>query len=119
MAIPKIWTRLRNEIRTKFNSDEEITGQSTATLPFLDAVIHESPFLSVVGLNVSLTHSSGCLGKSASGNTTRRNDDSRPLHRRQRTSLPLFLTNSDNCKRANLGNATQPKILVPSKLLSP
>jgi len=41
LATPHAWTRLRHEIRSKFTSAEQITGQSTATLPFLDAVIHE------------------------------------------------------------------------------
>jgi len=35
------WDRLCNEIRRKFNSADEITYAAVATLPFLDAVIHE------------------------------------------------------------------------------
>jgi cytochrome P450 len=38
----KVWDRLSREIRSKFNNIEDITGQSTATLTYLDAVIHES-----------------------------------------------------------------------------
>ena len=37
----EVWRRLSEDIRTKFTSADEITGQSTATLPFLDAVIRE------------------------------------------------------------------------------
>jgi len=37
----KVWDRLSREIRTQFNSIEDITGQSTETLPFLNAVIFE------------------------------------------------------------------------------
>jgi cytochrome P450 len=42
IAIPRIWERLSREIRDKFDKIEDITGQATAQLPFLDAVIHES-----------------------------------------------------------------------------
>ena len=41
IAIPEVWTRLSEEIRSKFLALEEITGQSCATLPYLDAVINE------------------------------------------------------------------------------
>lgn len=41
VAVPGVWTRLSNEIRSKFHTLEEISGQSAATLPYLDAVIHE------------------------------------------------------------------------------
>jgi len=38
------WDRLCNEIRPKFNSADEITHAAVATLPFLDAVIHEGNY---------------------------------------------------------------------------
>ena len=41
VAIPDVWNRLSDEIRSKFNAIDEITGQTTAVLPYLDAVIHE------------------------------------------------------------------------------
>jgi len=37
----RIWERLSQEIRSRFHNPLEITGQSAATLTFLDAVIHE------------------------------------------------------------------------------
>lgn len=37
-----VWDRLSLEIRSKFDKIEDISGQTTATLPYLDAVIHES-----------------------------------------------------------------------------
>ena len=44
VAIPEVWIRLSNEIRSKFISADEITGQSVTSLPYLDAVIHECTF---------------------------------------------------------------------------
>jgi hypothetical protein len=41
VAILEVWERLSEEIRSKFSAIEEITGQATATLPYLDAVIYE------------------------------------------------------------------------------
>lgn len=41
VAIPEVWKRLSDEIRSRFNTMDEITGQATAKLPYLDAVIHE------------------------------------------------------------------------------
>src|SRR5271169_2675576 len=41
LANLQVWQRLRDEIRAKFNTADEITGQSTASLEYLDAVIHE------------------------------------------------------------------------------
>ena len=41
ISIPRVWDRVCQEIRSKFETSEEITGQSTATLRYLDAVIHE------------------------------------------------------------------------------
>jgi len=41
LSNPKVWNRLRDEIRSSFQSIEEMTGQSLAHLPYLDAVIHE------------------------------------------------------------------------------
>ena len=42
VAIPRVWERLSQEIRHKFDKIEDITGQKTAQLPYLNAVIHES-----------------------------------------------------------------------------
>jgi cytochrome P450 len=42
VAIPKVWDRLSREIRSRFDKIEDINGQSTGQLQFLDAVIHES-----------------------------------------------------------------------------
>jgi hypothetical protein len=44
VAERKVYDRLCLEIRSRFNSPEEITGQSAATLVFLDAAIHEGHF---------------------------------------------------------------------------
>jgi cytochrome P450 len=41
LANPRVWQKLRDEIRSKFNTAEEITGQSTSSLEYLEAVIHE------------------------------------------------------------------------------
>ena len=41
LANPRVWQKLRDEIRAKFNTVEEITGQSTSSLEYLEAVIHE------------------------------------------------------------------------------
>ena len=41
LANPRVWQKLRDEIRAKFNTAEEITGQSTSSLEYLEAVIHE------------------------------------------------------------------------------
>ena len=52
LANRQVWQRLRDEIRTKFSTADEITGRSTATLDYLDAVIHEgiiAQFFSKVG----------------------------------------------------------------------
>ena len=38
---PRVWKRLCEEIRSKFAEEEDISGQSTASIPYLDAVIHE------------------------------------------------------------------------------
>ncbi|KIM92948.1 hypothetical protein OIDMADRAFT_184951 [Oidiodendron maius Zn] len=39
---PSKWQQLANEIRGRFNSDEQITVQSTLELPYLEAVINET-----------------------------------------------------------------------------
>ena len=41
LSSPKVWERLRHEVRSNFPTAEEMTGQSLAQLPYLDAVIHE------------------------------------------------------------------------------
>jgi cytochrome P450 len=41
LSIPKVQDRLSMEIRSKFDKSEDITGQSTAMLPYLGAVIQE------------------------------------------------------------------------------
>jgi len=41
LANPQIWERLKREIREKFKSAEDITGQSTEQLSFLSAVLQE------------------------------------------------------------------------------
>ena len=41
LANRSTWTRLRDEIRSSFENVGDITGQSTAHLSYLDAVIHE------------------------------------------------------------------------------
>ena len=41
LANPLAWERLRDDIRGKFSNANKITGQSTASLEYLDAVIHE------------------------------------------------------------------------------
>jgi hypothetical protein len=41
VSIPRVWDKLALEIRSSFKTKDEITGQSTASLVFLDAVIHE------------------------------------------------------------------------------
>ena len=41
LATPGAWARLRDEIRSKFQSVEQITGQALATIPFLNALIYE------------------------------------------------------------------------------
>jgi hypothetical protein len=48
------WNRLANEIRCKFHHPDEITNQSLLTLPFLDAVIHESTYVLSVPSNLAL-----------------------------------------------------------------
>jgi hypothetical protein len=42
ISIPKVWNRLSKEIRDKFDNIEDINGQTTASLLYLDAVINES-----------------------------------------------------------------------------
>ena len=42
VSIPKVWDRLSHEIRSRFKNESEITGQSTATISYLDGVICES-----------------------------------------------------------------------------
>jgi len=37
----RVWDRLRDEVRSKFASPDDITGQATATMTYLDAVIQE------------------------------------------------------------------------------
>ena len=37
-----MWNRLSKEIRDNFDNIEDINGQTTAKLSYLDAVIHES-----------------------------------------------------------------------------
>jgi len=52
LANRRVWQRLRDEIRAEFSTADEITGRSTATLHYLDAVIHEgitAHFFSKVG----------------------------------------------------------------------
>jgi len=39
--MPNVWNRLCREIRERFQSDDEINGQSTAQIAYLDAVVHE------------------------------------------------------------------------------
>lgn len=41
LSVPRVWERLSREIQTRFQTIEEITGQSTAQLQYLDAVINE------------------------------------------------------------------------------
>jgi len=41
IADRKVWGKLSSEIRSKFNDKDEITGPSTAMLPYLTAVINE------------------------------------------------------------------------------
>jgi cytochrome P450 len=43
----RVWQKLLDEIRTKYKTKEDITGQSTAGLPYLNAVIHEGMFFIV------------------------------------------------------------------------
>ena len=38
---PQTWTSLAKEIRTNFEKEEDLTYQALASLPYLDAVIHE------------------------------------------------------------------------------
>ena len=46
VSFPKVWNRLCREIRERFQSDKEITGQATAQMAYLDAVVHEgAPFV--------------------------------------------------------------------------
>lgn len=40
----RVYERLCREIRERFGSKEEITGQTAATLPFLEAAIQESNY---------------------------------------------------------------------------
>jgi cytochrome P450 len=42
LANPQHWARLVHEVRSQFSSEKEISGHSTAPLPFLNAVIHET-----------------------------------------------------------------------------
>jgi len=41
IADRKVWGKLSSEIRSKFKDKDEITGPSTAMLPYLTAVINE------------------------------------------------------------------------------
>jgi len=41
LANPKVWEQLRHEIHSNFTTAEELTGQTLAHLPHLDAVIRE------------------------------------------------------------------------------
>jgi len=50
LAKPAVWKRLRDEIRNRFSSADEITGQSTAHLQYLDAVIHEGVLVFMIFL---------------------------------------------------------------------
>ena len=42
LANPKDWTRLVHEVHSHFSAEDEISGYSTAPLPFLNAVVHET-----------------------------------------------------------------------------
>jgi hypothetical protein len=44
----RVWQKLLDEVRNKFKTKEDITGPSTAALPYLNAVIHEGKFLYLV-----------------------------------------------------------------------
>jgi hypothetical protein len=44
----RVWQKLSNEVRNKFKAKEDITGPSTAALPYLNAVVHESKILYLV-----------------------------------------------------------------------
>jgi cytochrome P450 len=38
----RVWEKLSDEVRSKFKTMEEISGPSTAALPYLNAVIQEA-----------------------------------------------------------------------------
>lgn len=54
IADRKIWERLSRDIRSTFEMAENITGQSTEQLPFLNAVINESNCPCLVCLMIAL-----------------------------------------------------------------
>jgi Cytochrome P450 len=58
----KAWKRISEEIRSKFQSVEEITGQSIAPLVYLNAVINEG----TSSLLPVLTHSPSTLSAGGS-----------------------------------------------------
>lgn len=41
LARPNTWRRLCEEVRSRFESPDEITVSATSLLPYLDAVVHE------------------------------------------------------------------------------
>jgi cytochrome P450 len=47
VSIPKVWSRLSQEVRSSFERSEDITVSSTQQLQFLNAVIQEGIFVSL------------------------------------------------------------------------
>jgi len=102
LANPGKWNRLCEEVRSRFTSEKEITNQSTSSLPYLDAVIHEGtshlyPLVGFLKFLVRTSSSSSCTLVSSSSHTPRRNDNRRKIHPRKRTILPSY-PNKDHCK---------------------
>jgi hypothetical protein len=81
LAAPRIWIRLCDEIRSRFHDSSEITGQSTSTLVFLDAIIHEG-FSSVSYLIFRTSHSSRCVQRPTPCDSTWRYDGCGDLYSR-------------------------------------
>ena len=61
VANQKVFERLSKEIRSTYEDPSQITGRSTASLVYLDAVIHEGTQFALVYTNISASPSS-CSG---------------------------------------------------------
>ena len=81
LSIPKVRDRLSVEIRSKFDKSEDITGQSTAMLPYLGAVVQEGASSFDLPYSSAANPSRSNSGSTKS-NATRRNDDCRQIYPR-------------------------------------
>jgi hypothetical protein len=102
LAHEKVHERLRQDIRSKFSSAEEITGQSTSQLQYLDAVIYESISFVLVS-EFRPAYSTGDCGKFCPKDSTGGNASCRTFHSRKRCHK-ILRADIDIRKYINLDN---------------